>query len=146
MESSDDIGGARAAVTRFYDALEALISGRGIAPMKEAWHHTEDASASHPMGDWSHGWAEVLATWEIVANVGVPENAGSTIRQLRVHVKGDMAYSTCVFVAGVRFGHATVNCTNVATRVDGTWRIVHHHADKSTSIERGLEEAAEGSS
>ena len=132
-----------AAVERFYAAIEALVTGRGTQLMKEAWHHTEPGHRGAPARRVvGYGWEEILATWEVVAGLGVADNFGSHIRGLQVRVYGDCAYSTCVFVAGPRFGRATVNCTNVLVRADGEWKIVHHHADKSQAIERGLEEIA----
>jgi ketosteroid isomerase-like protein len=144
-QQSREEGAVRAAVVRFYDALEAMMRGQGTALMKEAWHHTPRVTASHPMGEWSHGWDEILATWDIVAGLGSEENGGSAIRELRVHLYGDVAYTTCVFVAGPRFGSATMNCTNVLHRDGGVWKLVHHHADKSQKVERGLEAIAETS-
>jgi ketosteroid isomerase-like protein len=135
----------RAAVVRFYDALEAMMRGRGTALMKDAWHQTPRVTASHPMGEWSHGWDELLATWDIVGGLGAEENGGSSIRELRVHLYGDVAYTTCVFIAAPRFGSATMNCTNVLHRDGGVWKLVHHHADKSQNLERGLEAIAETS-
>jgi ketosteroid isomerase-like protein len=133
----------RAAVVKFYDAIEHLIRGHGTSAMKEAWHHTPRVTAAHPMGDWSHGWDEILASWEVVAALGSEDSAGTSIRDLRVHLYGDVAYSTCVFVASPRFGGATVNCTNVLYRDGGAWKLVHHHADRSQKIENALETIAE---
>ena len=66
--------------------------------------------------------------------------------ELGVHLYGDVAYTTCVFVAGPRFGSATMkNRTNVLHRDRGVWKLVHHHADKSQTVERGLEAIAETS-
>jgi ketosteroid isomerase-like protein len=139
----DDEELVRAAVVRFYDAIEALIRGRGTAAMKEAWHHTPRVTASHPMGDWSYGWDEILASWDVVAALGAEENGGSSIRDLRVHLYGDVAYTTCVFVASPRFGGASLSCTNVLHRAGDGWKLVHHHADKSPKIEHALETIAE---
>jgi ketosteroid isomerase-like protein len=147
MEKSTEEEAVRAAVVRFYDAIEALIRGHGLALMKESWHHTPRVTASHPLGDWSFGWDEILATWEVVAGIGSEDNGGSSIRDLRIHhYGGDLAYATCVFVSSPRFGSAVVSCTNVLHRAGGEWKIVHHHADKSQKIEQGLESAAEGNS
>jgi ketosteroid isomerase-like protein len=142
-DSSHEEQAVREAVCRFYEAIEDMITGRGLARMNEAWHRTPRVTAGHPMGEWSYGWDEVAATWEVVAAVGVPENAGSSIRDLRVHLYGDVAYTTCVFRASPRFGSGDVNCTNVLHRDGGAWKLVHHHADKSRQIESGLSSLAE---
>ena len=41
----------RAAVVRFYDALEALVVGKGSDALKETWEHTSRVTASHPLGE-----------------------------------------------------------------------------------------------
>jgi ketosteroid isomerase-like protein len=142
-ELSVDEREARAAVVRFYEALEALLTGRGCALMKEAWHHTPNVTAGHPMGDWSRGWDEVLATWETVSAIGAPAYAGTSIQDLEVHLYGELAYTTCVFISAPPFGSARVNCTNVVHKDGGVWKLVHHHADKSEKIGKSLETIAE---
>lgn len=125
-------------VTRFYDAIEHLVTGHGVEPMLELWHHTPSVSTAHPLGEWAYGWDEVLATWKVIAMVGRPEIAGSTIRDLRVNVYGDMAYTTCVYVGSKAYKNAVLSCTNIVHRVDGKWKLVHHHADKSPALEGAL--------
>ena len=61
---------------------------------------------------------------------------------LTAHVYGDVAYTTCRFVASPAFGGDTLSCTNVLHRVDGVWKIVHHHADKSPKMGAALEAIA----
>jgi len=134
-----------AATKRFYDAIEQMISGKGMVAMHAAWHHTPRVTSGHPTGAWASGWDEVSATWEVFGTFGKPENAGSSIRDLRVYLYGDVAYTTGVFVASPSFGSAQLNVTNVLHRADGEWKIIHHHADKAPTMERALEKmAAEG--
>jgi ketosteroid isomerase-like protein len=140
MDSDEEL--VRAATLRFYAALEDVVCGRGIATMKEAWHHTPRVTSAHPMGEWSHGWEEVLATWEVIAGLGKPDAGGATLRDLKVHVYGDVAYTTCVFVAGESFGGIKMNVTNVLHRDGGVWKIIHHHADKAPAVEEGFEKLA----
>ena len=134
----------RAAVACFYDALEAMMRGQGTALMEGGM--APDAARD---GVAPHGG--------VVPWMGRdPRHMGHRRRprrrrerrivdlELHVHLYGDVAYTTCVFVAGPRFGSATMNCTNVLHRDGGVWKLVHHHADKSQKVERGLEAIAEG--
>jgi ketosteroid isomerase-like protein len=132
----------REAAVRFYDAIEAMVSGKGLGPMKEAWHHTPRVTTGHPRGDWSVGWDEVLTTWSVFAAFGREGRGGSRVRDLQVHVYGDFAYTTCSFVASPAFGSDTLACTNVLHRVGGVWKIIHHHADKSPAMGAALERIA----
>jgi hypothetical protein len=128
-----------AATKRFYAALEALFSGGGLQPMVDAWHHTDDVSSAHPMGDWAHGWDEVLATWKVFEHVGRPELSGTKIDKLRGRVVGDLAYVTSVFTSAPAVGSIELCCTNVLRFSDGAWKVVHHHADKSAQLAKNLE-------
>jgi ketosteroid isomerase-like protein len=136
---SDDEGEVLSAEKRFYDAIEVLITGGGLEPMKAAWHQGPDVTGGHPTGSWAHGWAEVFATWEEFASFGRPEAAGSSVGDLRARVFGDTAYTISTFRASPAFGGATMNCTNVLRRIDGVWKIVHHHADRTPAVEKSLE-------
>jgi ketosteroid isomerase-like protein len=132
------------AAQRFYDAIESMVSGRGLEPMREAWHHTDRVTGGHPSGEWAQGWEEVWATWEVFSSFGREDRGGSSIRNLRAYVYGDVAYTTCVFMASPGFGGDTLSCTNVLQRIDGQWKVIHHHADKSPAMGAALERIARG--
>lgn len=133
---------ATAAIHRFYDALDGLLRHQGAQAMGEIWHHADYVSTSHPWGHWARGWAEVWATWEEAGQVfalyhGHDERGGHIggISDLAVSVHGDAAFATSIYQSKLYMADAEldlrVNCTNVVYRVDGEWRIVHHHADQA---------------
>ncbi|HTJ81747.1 MAG TPA: nuclear transport factor 2 family protein [Polyangiaceae bacterium] len=134
----------QASVLRFYDAIDQMAQGKGLDAMSDAWHHTEHVTGGHPSGGWAHGWDEVWATWKVFASFGAPGRGGSKVEDVTVHVFGDVAYSTCSYVAPAEFGGETLSCTNVLHRVDGAWKIIHHHADKSLAMVAALEKLATG--
>jgi ketosteroid isomerase-like protein len=134
---SDAENEVRAASAAFYAALNRVMNG-DAAPMREVWSHGADASASHAMGDWSHGWDQIAITWEEFSHFFV----GGTIEPegLVVHVAGDFAYSFGVEnvhlvlpTGAVRFRS---NVTNIFRREAAGWRIVHHHVDKAPKLEQ----------
>jgi len=134
----------RIAVTRFYDALESLIRGDGVEAMKDVWHHTDRVTSSHPTSEWARGWEEVLATWTVFASIGKPKLGGTKIRDLQIYVYGDIAYTTCTFVISTSYGGALA-CTDILQRVDGVWKMIHHHADRSPMLVTALEKVAQES-
>jgi len=145
-EMSPEEQAVHAALVRFYEGLYDLVEGRGMKRMDEAWHHTPRVTVAHPLGEWSHGWDEVRASWDAIAAVGSESAAGAQLRNVRVHLYGDVAYTTAVFVSPPKFGSAKLNCTNILHKSGpngGEWKIIHHHPDKSPSIEAGLEKMAE---
>jgi ketosteroid isomerase-like protein len=133
---------AAKAIYTFYDALEDLLRGRGTGLMGEIWHHGDYVTTAHPFGDWARGWTEVWANWEEAAAVfatyrghdGRTDNIGS-INALKVTVVGDAAYGTGVYKSKLYMSSApmllSVNCTNIVHRIDGEWKLVHHHSDQA---------------
>ena len=133
---------AAKAVYMFYDALEDLLRARGTAKMNEVWHHGDYVTTVHPFGHWARGWTEVSANWEesllvfalYKGHEGRTERIGN-IHDVRVTVVGDAAYSIGVYKSRLYMSDGpldlSVNCTNVVHRVDGQWKLVHHHADQA---------------
>jgi ketosteroid isomerase-like protein len=130
------------AARRFYDAIEQLVSGKGLEAMRDACHHTERVTSVHPSGEWSVGWDEIFASWEVFAGFGRADRGGSRIRDLKAFVYGELAYTTCIFIASPAFGGESLPCTNVLHRVNGAWKVVHHHSNRSPKMEAALEKIA----
>ncbi len=128
-----------AAASRLYEAIEQMASGKGLDAMSDAWHHNDRVTTGHPSGDWAQGWDEVWATWQVFASFGKAGRGGTSFRDMKAHVYGDIAYTTCTFVSSAAFGGDTMSCTNVLQRTNGVWKVIHHHADKSPSMGPALE-------
>ena len=132
---------AAAAIHKFYDALDTTLRGDPSA-MEKVWHHTDYVVTVHPFGHWARGWPEVWATWqEIAAVFGVykgherrSERIGA-ISQLKLGIHGDAAYGASVFESKLFLPEGPlvlrVNCTNVVHKIDGEWKVVHHHPDQA---------------
>ncbi len=129
---------------QFYDGIDDMASGRGLEKIRDAWEHSALVTGGHPSGEWSQGWDEIVVGFEIFASLGRPERGGSKVRDLRAHVYGDFAYTTCIFTSSPSFGGETLACTNVLRRVDGTWKLIHHHADKAPGMGIAAENFARG--
>jgi ketosteroid isomerase-like protein len=133
---------AAKAIYRFYDALEDLLRRRGIQAMNEAWHHADYVATVHPFGHWARGWAEVWSNWEEGAAVFATYHGHDDrtdkiggIHDLKVVVVGDSAHGTGTYKSRLYMSDAeltlSVNCTNVAHRLNGEWKVVLHHADQA---------------
>jgi ketosteroid isomerase-like protein len=140
---SDVESEVRAASDAFYAALNRVSNG-DAGPMREVWSHAADASASHPMGDWSHGWDQIAITWEEFARLIV--RGSVAIEGLSVRVAGDFAYTFGVESVHLELEGGSVrfrsNVTNIFRREAGGWRMVHHHADKAPKFEQVALEGA----
>lgn len=135
MAAEDDV---RQASDRFYAALTRMLNG-DAGPMvdTDVWSHTSDVSTMHPIGDREVGWDQVEGPWRQVASLS--SGGQVAIKDPVIRVTGDLAYET-----GTESGNGTIagepvsfalRVTNVYRREDGTWKIVHHHTDKSPGME-----------
>jgi len=92
--------------------------------------HSDRVTAGHPSGEW----AEIVVGFDLFAALGRPDRGGSSVRSMKAHVYGDVAYTTCLFTISPAFGGETLACTNVLRRVDGVWKVIHHHADRAPAL------------
>jgi ketosteroid isomerase-like protein len=134
----------RAASARFYEALNRVCRG-DPATMGDTWHQTAHVTTVHPVGEWAHGWEQVWASWEEIAQTA--RNGSIVARDVRTFVYGIIAYTTCVEDVTVTYGETTArwsaNVTNVFLNTDGQWKLIHHHSDKAPALEEAVERLAE---
>jgi ketosteroid isomerase-like protein len=131
----------RRAHDRFYEALNRVVKS-DARTMPDAWHHTDNVSTVHPMGDWVAGWDAVLATWE---ELGRSISEGEVdVSDLSIFVLGDTAYTTGVeHVSFVLLGKRVefkANTTNIYLRSEDGWKMVHHHPDKAPEAEQVIDD------
>ena len=124
---------------KLYDAIEDMATGRGLDRMFDAWHHIDDTSTGHPIDNWAVGWETVKTTWEAAAVFGREDRGGGEILDMKVFVCGDTAHAISTFRVAPAWGGAKLACTNVLRKLDGVWKVVHHHADKSPEMATALE-------
>ncbi len=126
----------------FYDALDDLLQAKGLEKMQNIWHHAEHVTTVHPFGGWARGWDEVWATWQEGAAVFALYKGHATrsepiggIHGVKVSVRGDVGICTSIYQSKLYMSDGAidlkVNCTNIVERVNGVWKIIHHHADQA---------------
>ena len=122
----------------FYRALEA----RDLSAMDMVWAHAESASCVHPGWHRLDGWSEIRRSFDNIFTNSRPWTV--SCRDVRVSVEGELAWVTCVELI-IPFGGdededaARMQATNLFLRVDGEWKMIHHHASASPT-EGGDEE------
>lgn len=128
-----------AANLAFYSALEA----RDLENMGQVWFHDASASCIHPGWHRLDGWEEIERSWENIFSNSRPWAVAC--EDVRIAVAGDLAWVTCVEVITPLGGEAEedaarMQATNLFGRVDGAWRLIHHHASPSPTDQIELEE------
>jgi ketosteroid isomerase-like protein len=140
-----DEADVRAACASFYEAANEVLGGNP-APMLHHWSHADDVSYCDTRGEVQRGWPAVEAYWKQAAagNVFTPVQLHAGGRIAHVLLGGDLA---CIVVGEeVRRegepGAMQTRATNVYRREDGTWRMVHRHADAPPKVDRPEAERA----
>ena|SRR5215203_2858823 len=118
-------------------ALGELIKGNP-EPMQEMFSHREDVSLANPFGPPVRGWDEVAQTLERAAsNFRDGEIVG--VENLSTYVTPELAYLLEVERAKVKVGGSeelaplAVRVTSILRPEEGTWKVVHRHADPITT-------------
>ncbi|GAA0162338.1 hypothetical protein LIER_18451 [Lithospermum erythrorhizon] len=110
--------------TRFYNAFR----NGDLAAMQTLWSKGDHVCIVHPGVSGICGYDLVMGSWEFVwAEYQFPLDI--EIKDAQVHVKGDIAYVTCIEMVktkGSSWGRQFA--TNVFERIEGKWFICVHHA------------------
>ena len=127
------------AVEAYQRALGEFIKGNP-EPAEMLWSHREDVTLANPFGPVVRGWEQVAAAAERAASqVRAGEIVGFEI--VAKYVTADLAYLVWVEREKAKLG-ARQEIVPFALRVtmifrpeDGTWKVVHRHADPITTAQ-----------
>lgn len=114
-----------AANARFYNAFRA----GDLASMEGLWAKGDNVCVVHPGAGGISGYDLVISSWEYVL-VDYEFPLDIEIKDVRVNVKGDVGYVTCMELVKTKGGNSWGRqfATNVFEKVDGQWLISIHHA------------------
>ncbi|RLN22504.1 uncharacterized protein C2845_PM07G23330 [Panicum miliaceum] len=114
-----------AANARFYNAFK----NGDIAAMHSIWAKGDHVYVIHPAAGRISGYDVVMQSWEMVCNADYEFPLSIDLRNVEVHIRGNLGYVTCLEVVknkGRTWGKQVA--TNIFEKVDGTWLISVHHA------------------
>ena len=124
-------------VAQYHSALDEFFRGNP-EPAKLLYSHREDASLANPFGPVAVGWSRVAETMERAAS-NYRDGGATGFETLSTYVTPELAYLVEVerFEARIGGGQETASgalrVTSIIRPEDGSWRIVHRHADPITS-------------
>jgi ketosteroid isomerase-like protein len=126
-------------IERYHLALDEFMKGNPD-PVKKLFSHREDATLANPQGHAVRGWDEVaevtehaastrrdgrLVGFETLAKYGTPELA-YVVWLERVKVK----------LGGMEdFAPSALRVTMIFRPEEGSWKVVHRHADTVTTVQ-----------
>lgn len=114
-----------AANGRFYNAFKK----GDLAAMHSIWAKGDHVYVVHPTASRISGYDVVLQSWEMVCNADYEFPLNIDLKNIEVHVRGNLGYVTCyelVKTKGRTWGKQIA--TNVFEKIDGIWYICIHHA------------------
>jgi ketosteroid isomerase-like protein len=123
-------------IEQFHLAQGEFVKGNP-EPAKKVLSHREDVTLNNPLSPPAHGWEQVAATIERAASQ-FRDGEFVSAEIIEKHVTPEFAY-----VVEIERGEAKIggreDITPWALRVtmifrpeDGTWKVVHRHADPIT--------------
>jgi ketosteroid isomerase-like protein len=134
MSAVDDVDEL---IEQFDQAQGELVKGNA-EPMTKLFSHQEYVTLNNPLSPPAHGWDEVAATMERAA-AQFRDGEITGIEIIEKHVTPEFAYVVRVERAKAKVGEGE-DVAPIALRVtmifrpeDGTWKIVHRHADPITT-------------
>jgi ketosteroid isomerase-like protein len=124
-------------IDQYHTALDEFFRGNP-EPAKLLYSHREDASLANPFGPVAVGWSRVAETMERAAS-NYRDGGATGFETLATYVTPELAYLVEVerFEAKIGGNQETASgalrVTSIIRPEDGSWRIVHRHADPITS-------------
>ena len=137
MAATDDVDQL---IEQYQLALGEFLKGNP-EPVQKLFSHREDVSLANPYGPPVRGWEQVAKTIEHASSLRSDgEFAGSEI--VAKYVTPELAYVVQIERAEAKIGGNeeitpfALRSTMIFRPEDGTWKIVHRHADPITTPQR----------
>ena len=127
-------------VERYHLALDEFLKANP-EPLKKFFSHRDDVTLANPLvGLPARGWEQVAKTLEHASSQFTDgENVG--FETLAKHVTPEFAYVLLIERDKVKVGAmediapSTLRVTMIFRPEDGTWKVVHRHADSVTTAQ-----------
>ena len=119
-------------VQQYHTALDAIVRGRP-EPFKALFSHADDVVLANPFGPAVQGWDDVSAALDY-ASSRFSDGEASGFDRRGSYLTADLATIYEVEHGKVSVGGGPVTAwvlrtTTTFRREDGTWKVVHRHAD-----------------
>jgi ketosteroid isomerase-like protein len=126
-----------AVVEHYHLALGEFLKGNP-EPVKQMFSQREDVTLANPLGPPVRGWKQVAATTERAASQ-VREGEIVAFENIAMYVTAELAYIMWVERNTAKLGGRQeivpfdLRVTTIFRPEDGTWKVVHRHADPITT-------------
>src|SRR5829696_6986934 len=125
-------------IEQFQLALNEFLKGNP-EPAKKLWSHRDDVSLANPLvGPPARGWDELAATMERAAS-NFRDGEITGFETVAKYVTPELAYIVWIERAKAKVGGrediapSALRVTMIFRPEEGTWKVVHPHADPITT-------------
>ena len=126
-------------IEQFHLALGEFMKGNP-KPVQNLFSHREDVTLNNPFGPPAHGWDQVASTTERAASQ-FTDGEATGFEILAKDVTPELAYVVWLEWSKAKVGGGE-DVVPIALRVtmifrpeEGTWKVVHRHADPITTAQ-----------
>ena len=126
-------------VAHYHLALGEYVKGNP-EPVKKLFSHREDVTLANPLGPVVRGWEQVAATGDRAASQ-VREGEHVGFENVAKYVTPELAYIVELERVKAKVGGRqeivpfALRVTTIFRPEDGTWKVVHRHADPITTAQ-----------
>jgi ketosteroid isomerase-like protein len=130
MSAADDLDQV---LEQFHLAQGELLKGNA-EPVNKLVSHQDDVTLANPLGPPMRGWDEVAKAAKHAASQ-VRDGEITSVETVAKHVTAELAYVVQIERAKAKIGGSeelapiALRTTMIFRPEDGTWKIVHRHAD-----------------
>lgn len=127
-------------IEKFHLAQGEVVKGNP-EPAKKIVSHREDVTLNNPFSSPAYGWEQVAATMERAASQ-FRDGELTNIEIVAKYVTPELAYVVAIEQGKAKVGGSeditpwALRATIIFRPEDGTWKIVHRHADPITTSQR----------
>jgi ketosteroid isomerase-like protein len=124
-------------IERYQLALDEFMKGDPM-PVQELFSHREDASLANPYGPPVRGWDGIAKTTEHAASLR-RDGRATGFEIVAKYVTPELAYVVQIEYLESKVGERdeitpySLRATMIFRPEDGTWKVVHRHADPITT-------------
>jgi ketosteroid isomerase-like protein len=126
-------------IDQYQLALDEFMKGNP-EPVQELFSHTEEASLANPYGPPVRGWDKVAKTTEHAASLR-RDGRTTSFEIVAKYVTAELAYIVQIEHLESKIGESEdvtpydLRATMIFRPEDGTWKVVHRHADPITTAQ-----------
>ena len=124
-------------IERYQLALDEFMKGDPM-PVQELFSHREDASLANPYGPPVRGWDGIAKTTEHAASLR-RDGRATGFDIVAKYVTTELAYVVQIEYLESKVGERdeitpySLRATMIFRPEDGTWKVMHRHADPTTA-------------